>query len=80
MLSPTNEKTSYEQLLPSTSTSTSTLRSGERERENGMVKSVADQQFINSSNGFARSPGPTLKEYLVFFFVSLTSRYDELKI
>ena len=50
MLSPTNEKTSYEQLLPSTSTST--LRSGERER---MVwfKSVADQQFINSSNGFA---------------------------
>ena len=66
MLSPTNEKTSYEQLLPSTSTSP--LRSGERERENGMVKSVADQQFINSSNGFARSPGPTLKEYLFFFF------------
>ena len=63
MLSPTNEKTSYVQLLPSTSTST--LRS--EERENGMVKSVADQQFINSSNGFARSPGPTLKEYLVFF-------------
>ena len=38
------------------------------ERENGMVKSVPDQQFINSSNGFARSPGPTLKEYLFFFF------------
>ena len=51
-----------------------------RERENGMVKSVADQQFINSSNGFARSPGPTLKEYLFFFFVSFTSSYDELKI
>ena len=31
MLSPTNEKTSYEQLL--SSTSTSTLLSGERERE-----------------------------------------------
>ena len=42
-------------------------RERERERENGMVKSVADQQFINSSNGFARSPGPTLKEYLFFF-------------
>ena len=56
MLSPTNEKTPYEQLLQS------------GERENSMVKSVPDQQFINSSNGFARSPGPTLKEYLFFFF------------
>ena len=42
-------------------------------------KSVADQQFINSSNGFARSPGPSLKEYQLFF-VSFKSSYDELKI